>query len=341
MIHYKGLIAAGFSPMDREGNLAVGTIPSIVEHLIAEGISGIYVCGSTGEGPSLSVSERKKVAQAYSEAVNHRIPVIVQVGHDSLAEARDLAKHARQIGADAISAVPPHYYKMDSVDTLVSSLAYIASAVPRMPMFYYHVPTLSGITLPMRQFLDAMLERVPNFAGVKYSAVTVHEFQDCLEYTRGRCQLFFGCDEMLLSALSAGSCAAIGSTYNFAAPLYHGIIDAFEKGDTQRACKLQSRSVALCRLLHQYRGPAAIKAMMKFIGIDCGPVRLPLKALTEEESACLYTEVGQSGFFEWGRKQNNLSNGSVRSGRTIRSIEGDSRDAKAARRDNAVTDRKQ
>ena len=327
--------------MDQNGNLAVEMIPSIVEHLIAEGITGLYVCGSTGEGPSLSISERKSVAQAYIKAVDRRIPVIVQVGHDSLTEARELAHHARQIEADAISAVPPHYYKMDSVDTLVSSLAEIASAVPQMPMFYYHVPALSGITIPMRQFLDAMLQRIPNFSGVKYSDVSIHEFQDCLDYTKGRCQIFYGCDEMLLSALGVGSCAAIGSTYNFAAPLYHGIIEAFAKGDTQTACKLQGCSVALCRLMYHYRGLAAIKTMMKFIGLDCGPVRLPLRSLTDNETTCLHDEVKQLGFFNWGRKQSSVSDGSARPGRAILSIGSDSSDVKALRRGGIPADRKQ
>ncbi|MBP8604638.1 MAG: dihydrodipicolinate synthase family protein [Phycisphaerae bacterium] len=299
MILYEGLIAAGFTPMDKRANLRLDMIPAIVEHLRRYGLKGIYVCGSTGEGPSLSSQERKKVAQAYAQAAGGRIPIIVQVGHDSLAEAKDLAQHAWSIGADAISMVAPHYYKMDSVDTLVDCLAEIGSAVPCTPLFYYHIPALSGIAFSMREFLDAACERVPNFAGIKYSAVAIHDYQDCLDYARGRCQILFGCDEMLLSALSVGARAAIGSTYNFAAPLYYRIIETFKRGDHGTACQLQGHSVALCRLLHEYRGMPAIKTMMQFIGLDCGPTRLPLRALTNEETTRLCREVERLGFFDW------------------------------------------
>lgn len=307
MIQHEGLIAAGFSPMDKRGNLNMEIIPAIVDHLVEDGLCGIYVCGSTGEGPSLSVDERKMVAQAYVKAARQRIPVIVQVGLNCLAEARELARHAQKIEANAISAVPPNYYKLESIDTLVDCLSEIASAAPDMPFYYYHIPILSGITIPMRQFIDAILKRVPNFAGIKYSAVALHEFQDCLEYTAGRCQIFYGCDEMLLSALSIGARAAIGSTYNFAAPLYDKIIKAFKRGDTQTACKLQGYSVALCRMMYQFRGMPAIKTMMKLIGLDCGPTRLPLKALTVEEVEQLSREVEKLGFFDWGRNPPTLT----------------------------------
>ncbi len=303
MIHFEGLVAAGFTPMDKLGNLRLDIIPAIVEHLIGDGIKGIYVCGSTGEGPSLSGQERKKVAEAYTKAAGGRIPIIVQVGHDSLTEARDLARHAWTIGANAISAVAPHYYKLDSVDTLVDCLAEIGSAVPQIPLFYYHIPALSGIALPMREFIDAACERVPNFAGIKYSAVTIYDYQDCLDYAQGRCQIFFGCDEMLLSALCVGAQAAIGSTYNFAAPLYHRIINAFKQGDHATARQLQGCSVAMCRLLHDYRGMPAIKTMMKLIGLDCGPTRLPLRALSIEETTRLRQEVEKIGFFDWTGKK--------------------------------------
>jgi N-acetylneuraminate lyase len=303
MKELKGLIAATFSPMSKDGQVNIDVIPAVVERLIDDGITGLYVCGSTGEGPSLSTEERKIVAQAYVKASASRIPVVIQVGHNSLAEAKGLAIHAQEIGADAISAVPPTYFKPDSLDVLVDCLCEITSAVPDMPFFYYHVPGLSGITIDMRDFVDKVLGRMPNFAGIKYSALTVHEFQDCLEYAQGRYQVLYGCDEMLLSGLTVGSYGSVGSTFNFAAPLYQGIIEAFDRGDRETAKTLQGYSVAMCRLLYQYRGQAAFKSMMKYLGCDCGPNRLPIKALSSQEQKSLRCELEPLGFFEWGRKK--------------------------------------
>ncbi|MBN1818845.1 MAG: dihydrodipicolinate synthase family protein, partial [Sedimentisphaerales bacterium] len=94
----KGLVAAAFSPMKADGSIHTEVISPITERLIAGGIAGVYICGSTGEGPLLSVAERKQVAHAYIEAIDKRIPAIVHVGHDSLAEARLLAQHAVSCG---------------------------------------------------------------------------------------------------------------------------------------------------------------------------------------------------------------------------------------------------
>ena len=251
----------------------------------------------------MSIKERMAIAEAYVNASAGRIPVIIQVGHNSLVEAKSLARHAANIGADAISAVPPTYFKLDSVATLVDCLYEITSVAAKMPFFYYHVPALSGITIDMRDFLDRVMLRIHNFAGIKYSALALHEFQDCLEYARGRYQVLYGCDEMLLSALSVGSYGSVGSTFNFATPLYHDIIEAFEGGNMETAARLQGYSASMCRLLYQYRGQAAIKKMMKFLGHDCGPNRLPIKALNAQEEKSLYKQLEQLGFFDWGHNK--------------------------------------
>ena len=128
----EGLVAATFSPMNEDGSLNLSRVPGVVEHLIGDGIAGLYVCGSTGEGPLMSSMERRQVAEAYISAVNGRIPVIVQIGHDSLAEARELAQHAQACGADAISAIAPRYFGCDSVDTLVA-VSYTHLTLPTTP----------------------------------------------------------------------------------------------------------------------------------------------------------------------------------------------------------------
>jgi len=104
---FTGLIAAVFTPMCKDGSLNLGQVPPIVEHLTGTEVSGIFVCGTTGEGPSLSSEERRATAAAYVKAAAAKLPVMVQVGHNSLAESHGLASHAQAIGADAISAMPP------------------------------------------------------------------------------------------------------------------------------------------------------------------------------------------------------------------------------------------
>ena len=200
-----GLVPATFTPMHEDGSLNLAQAGPIVEHLVAKGVSALFVCGSTGESASMTTEERKAMATAYVAAAAGRVPVIVHVGHTSLADARDLASHAQQIGAAAIAALPPFYVKPASVDVLVQCMAQIAAAAPDLPFYYYHIPGLTGVNLDMVAFLRQGAERIPTLAGIKYSSPTLYEFQACLAFDGGRYNMLFGVDEMLLSGLASGA----------------------------------------------------------------------------------------------------------------------------------------
>lgn len=303
MTHEKieGLVAATFTPMRVNGGLDLDKVGPIVDRLIADGIKGIFVCGSTGEGPSLTTSERKQLAEAFVQAAAKRIKVFVHVGHNSVAEAKELAAHAREVGADYISATPPSYFKINTIEALAGSLAEIASGAPALPFYYYNIPGLTGVSLDMVAFLKEAEQSLPSLAGIKYTTPLIHEYQACLNFKRNRFDVLYGTDEMLLSALAVGAAGFIGSTYNFAAPLYLKLIRAFNEGDQERARKLQLKSVQIVRIINRYGGLAAQKAMMKLSGIDCGPVRWPLKNLTGEQTIQLERDLQEEGFFDmWG-----------------------------------------
>ncbi|MBN1818402.1 MAG: dihydrodipicolinate synthase family protein, partial [Sedimentisphaerales bacterium] len=202
-------------------------------------------------------------------------------------------------GADAIAAIGPCYFKPQRVDMLIAFLAEIAAAAPETDFYYYHIPQLNGNNFDMMEFLAKAPSAIPAFRGIKYSAMAVHQFQECKEAVGDRYQIFFGCDEMLTSGLAAGADAAIGSTYNLTPRLYRNIMDAFTRGDVQTARTLQSLSVRMVRLCYRYRGLPAIKAMMRLIGLDCGPIRLPLESLTEEEYLHFAQQTKALGLCEW------------------------------------------
>lgn len=299
----KGLVPAVFTPMNADGSLNLAQIAPITEQLLSEGVSGFYVCGSTGEGPSLTREERMAVAEAYITAAAERVPIIVQVGHTSLEEAKLLAKHAEQQGADAISAIPPTYFKPKSLVVLIDCLSEIAVAAPSLPFYYYHIPHMTAVEIDVVSLLELAAERMPNFAGVKYSTTTVFELQACVNASAGRFNMLFGCDEMLLSGLVGGAHGAVGSTYNFAAPLYQRIINAFEQGDIASAQREQARAVEVVRILVEFSAAnSAIKTMMKLIGLDCGPTRLPQSPLTPQQENSLKDKMDAIGFFDWGRR---------------------------------------
>lgn len=295
----EGIVAAAFTPMNEKGEINFEKIPILTEHLIRQRLQGIYVCGSTGEGPSMTGTERKQVAEAFVQAAGKRIPILVHVGHNSIKEAKELAAHAQKAGADYISSVAPSYYKMNSVASLAANLAEIAAGAPDLPFYYYHIPRLTDISTDMPSLLEYAEHSIPSFAGIKFTAPEIHEYQACLNYSNKKYDILYGTDEMLLSALSVGAKGCIGSTYNFLAPLYHQLWECFDKGDSQNARELQLKSVKIVRIIVKYGGLAVQKEMMKLAGIDCGGVRHPLQQLSAKAEQSIKADLQEADFFDF------------------------------------------
>jgi N-acetylneuraminate lyase len=296
-----GLVAATFTPLRADGSLDLGLIPAVVDRLERDGVAGLYVLGSTGEGASLAARERMAVAEAYVEAARGRMPTVIQVGHNSVAEARALAEHAQRIGADAVSATPPSYFKPGGVRALVDTLAEIARGAPALPFYYYHIPELTGVHPDMGEFLDAAASALPTLAGVKFSDCRLHELLVCQRFGGGAYDVVFGVDEMLLGAVAMGVRGAVGSTYNFAAPLYRRMLDAFERGDLETARGHQARAAEMVRVILRTCGRPGLKAVMSLVGVDCGPHRLPQSTAAADDVARMARALEAIGFFEWGR----------------------------------------
>jgi len=277
--HLQGLIAAPFTPMHADGSLHLELIPDYYALLKANGITGAFICGSTGEGVSLTLKEKKAIAEAWAACSKNdsSFSVMPLLGGTCIADAKELAIHAQSIGLDAVSFTAPSYFKPANVQMLAECCKEIAAVVPDMPFYYYHIPVLTGVGFPMYDLLQAVDGLIPNFAGVKYTHEDFMDFLSCLQFKNGKYDMVWGRDENMLPALAIGTKASIGSTYNYAAPLYHRLIQAFEAGDLLSAQQLQQQSINMIRLLGKYGGIATGKAYMKLIGLNCGEFRLPVK----------------------------------------------------------------
>ncbi len=303
--HLQGLIAAPFTPMHNNGSINLELIPQYYEMLKANGITGAFICGSTGEGVSMSVKEKKAVAEAWALCTKGDSNFIVMplLGGTCLTDCKELALHAREIGLDAVSFTAPFYFKPANVEMLAQCCAEVASVVPDMPFYYYHIPVLTGVGFPMFDLLKAIDGIVPNFAGVKYTHEDFMDFLSCISFQNGKYDMLWGRDENMLPALSVGAKAAVGSTFNYAAPLYYNLIDAFNTGDLTKAQLLQQKSIDMIRLLGKYGGIATGKAYMKLIHLDCGEFRLPVKNMSNAEFELFKKDVEQLGFGNFCSKQ--------------------------------------
>jgi N-acetylneuraminate lyase len=221
---------------------------------------------------------------------------MVLLGGTCIADCKELAMHAQQIGLDALSFTAPFYFKPANVEMLAEACREVASAAPGMPFYYYHIPVLTGVNFSMFDLLNAIDGRVPNFAGIKYTHEDLMDFLSCLNFKNGKYDMLWGRDENMLPALAVGAKAAVGSTFNYAAPLYNDLIDAFNKGDMSTAQLLQQQSIDMIRLLGKYGGIATGKAYMKLIEMDCGEFRLPVKNMTTDQFDLFKKDVEQLNF---------------------------------------------
>jgi N-acetylneuraminate lyase len=272
--------------------------------LVRNHIQAIFICGTTGEGELLTVDERKKLTEKWLSVSksNKDFKVIVVVGSNRMYEAIELAQHAQQNGCYGISYISPYYYKPSSLAALVSCCKKVADSVPNIPFYYYHIPVLAQVRFPMIDFMEQASQSISNFAGIKYSDEDHVDFLKCLEYHEAAYNVFWGKDETLLSALSIGAVAAIGSTYNYMSPLYTKLINAFQSNDIKAAKSLQLRSIEVVNLLNTYTGLSTGKYFMQLLGIDCGPSRSPLNNLSDSDKHLLKEKLHEIGFSNFSMK---------------------------------------
>lgn len=296
----RGLVAATHTPFGTDGTLNLRAVERQAEHLLGTGVRTAFIGGSTGESHSLTVEERQQLARRWAEVTRGSdLRVVVHVGSNCLADARTLAAQAQSLGAVAVAALAPGYFKPKSLGTLVACCAEIAGAAPAVPFYFYDIPVLTGVQFPMPEFLAVAADRIPTLAGIKFTNPDLMAYQMCLHAHDGRFDIPWGTDEYLLAALALGASGGVGSSYNFAAPVYHRMITSFEAGDLATARAEQFRSVRLIDLLAGYGYMGAAKAVMGFLGVDVGPPRLPNTNLTAEQLRSLRSSLDEMGFFQW------------------------------------------
>lgn len=277
-----GLIAAPHTPFNPDSSINYPVIDKIAEHLVSQGVNGVYICGTTGEGIHCSVTERKQIAERWVAASQGKLSITLHTGALSIVDSLELSRHAETLDIFATSVIGPCFFKPGSVDDLVEYCRIIAAAAPSKGFYYYH-SGMSGLNLDMEKFLITAADNIPNLSGMKFNSGDMYEFQRCLRVNNGQFDIPFGVDEFLPAGLACGAVGAVGSTYNYAAPLYHRLINSFNQGDHQDVAACMDKVIAIIRVLVEYGGVAAGKLAMKLHGIDVGDPRRPLRPMTAEQ----------------------------------------------------------
>lgn len=295
--HPLEILAAPYTPFHADGSLDLAGVEPHAAHLLRNGIRAVFLNGTTGECHSLSVAERRRLAERWTEVARGTgLRIVVHVGTNALVDAVELARHAAALGAAGVSAMSPSYFRPRSVEDLVGCAAMVAAAAPETPFYLYDIPSMTGVHLPMPEFLARARDRIPNLAGLKYSNPDLMSFQLLLDADGGRWDIPWGTDEALLAALALGARTAVGSTYNFAAPVYHRMLGALGRGDWAAARAEQLRSARIVQVLARHGYLGASKALMRRLGVPVGPVRLPLSNPSTDAESALLAELGKAGW---------------------------------------------
>jgi N-acetylneuraminate lyase len=250
----------------------------------------------------LTQKEKQKNATAWTECrrAGGKMRIINLVGGTSYGDCIENAHFSGEAGLDAIAIVAPYYFKPADDTALAEFVAKVGESVPEMPVYFYHIPVLTGVSIPMAGFLKKISSMLPNFAGIKFTHEDFMDFLGCLNYDNGKYDILWGRDECLLSALVLGSKGGVGSTYNYAAPLYYALIRAFNEGNLAEAGKLQQKSIGMIELLGKYGGISTGKAYMRYVGLDCGSFRTPVRNMTDKMYDDFLKDIGNlnmSGLF--------------------------------------------
>lgn len=295
-----GYIAAPFTPLLANGELHLDLVPEYAEYLIRNGLDGAFVCGSTGEGALLNREERMALAEKWIEASKGVLKIIVHTGGTNLRDQQTLAAHAEEKGAWAVAAMAPAFLPPTRNLELVSYCKSIAAAAPGLPFYYYHIPALNGVHLSVTDLLEAALEEIPNFAGVKYTYLNMFEFEQCRYIAGDKYEMLWGLDEMFLDGLVYGNNSGVGGTYNHCFSLYREMSQAYKNRAMEKCRELQHQSHQFCEILGKYRGNImGGKRIMKFLGLECGPNRIPLQSISDREEKELKKDLEAIGFFDY------------------------------------------
>ena len=285
------ILAAMLTPMRPDGSVAPEGVAPLVDYILSRGVRGLYASGSTGESVLQSGEERAEILTALAEHAKGKCTLIAHVGAASTREAATLARHVGDLGFDAVSAVPPFYYK-HGFDEIADHYRAIADAAG-LPLIIYNIPVLSGVDLSTEKLLELLQD--DRIAGVKYTAQDLFQYGELRKAAPDK-MFYFGTDEMFLAAAASGTDGGIGSTYNLIGDVYIGIEQAVAAGDLATARALQRKANDLIALLLKHGVMPGLKYAMNRIGVPVGPSREPFRALSAEGERVLDEWLSQNGF---------------------------------------------
>lgn len=283
----RGAYSALFTPFNDQNKVDLDRLAQIVEFQVDNGIQGFFVTGSTGEGLLLTNEERLAVIKHVAELSRDRVKVIAHVGHPSTDCAEQLAKASADFGVDWIASVAPIYHGT-TFEGAYRHYEQISNATS-LPFMIY---SLHGIVDANR---DVEFFKLPNVCGLKYTGANFFSVQQLARHVDRPIALMSGFDEQFVASLSFGFSGGIGTTFNFAPRFYSDIYRFYHSGEIEKAAEIQAEINRVTHEMAGYENWSYRKAIMKYIGFDCGAARAPYAALTSDQEDSFFARLDELG----------------------------------------------
>ncbi|MER2024262.1 MAG: 4-hydroxy-tetrahydrodipicolinate synthase [Eubacteriales bacterium] len=292
MAIFKGAGVAIATPFFADGSVNYDEFAKLIDFQIKNGTDAIIVCGTTGESATLSEEEHVDVIRYCVQKVAGRVPVIAGTGSNSTDTAIMLSKAAEEAGADAVLVVTPYYNKATQKG-LIRHYKMVAEAIT-LPVIMYNVPSRTGCNI-LPKTAVTLCREVPNIVGIKDATGNISQTIEMMAMADGCIELYSGNDDQILPILACGGLGVISVLSNVAPRQTHDICAKFFEGDVEGARKLQYAAIPLCNALFCEVNPIPVKKALEYIGIEAGPLRLPLTEIEPEHAGMLKEAMKEFG----------------------------------------------
>ena len=285
MAIFKGAGVAIVTPMHENGRVNYEKLEELIEFQIANGTDAIIICGTTGESSTMTHGEHLKTIEFTINKVAKRVPVIAGTGSICTETAIMMSKEAASYGADALLVVTPYYNKATQ-NGLIAHYTAIAEAVPETPIIMYNVASRTGCNIQPATAVK-LAKNVKNIVGIKEASGNLSQVAQLMSMADGCLELYSGNDDQVLPILSLGGYGVISVLSNIAPKETHDMVQKFMDGDVKGAAEIQLKAIPLVNALFSEVNPIPVKAALNLMGMEVGPLRMPLTEMEEENKAVL------------------------------------------------------
>lgn len=285
MAIFKGAGVAIITPMHEDGSVNYEKLEEILEFQIANSTDAVIICGTTGESSTMTHGEHLKTIKFAVDKVAKRVPVIAGTGSNCTETAIMMSKEAASYGVDALLVVTPYYNKATQKG-LIAHYTAIANTVPETPIIMYNVPSRTGCNLQPAT-VAALVKNVKNIVGIKAASGDLSQIAKMMSMAGENLELYSGNDDQILPIMSLGGLGVISVLSNVAPKQTHDIVMKFMEGDTREAARLQLEAIPLINALFCEVNPIPVKTAMNMMGMEVGPLRMPLCEMEESNKETL------------------------------------------------------